>query len=247
VGAGRWSATGRDAPDHGGRPHVVSYTLTDRVEPVYNIEVEGSRCYRVGESGVLIHNMSAPTAGQPNPRGTRAHSPCACPGTAGGTPATPPSGNTNPPPPRPHFTCAELQAIVTATGTGTAVTTGGAAGGALIRLVASRGLHQAATAAQIEEGRDFIHWFFDPTSWRLDRITGDTGGAILFQGQPATAAFPSPVLAVHSDGRMFRGDTRHLVPTSTGTSFDFAYNQRPNVPQYLKIKVFQGRNWVDAP
>ncbi len=27
-------------------------------EPVYNIEVEGDLCYRVGESGVLVHNSS---------------------------------------------------------------------------------------------------------------------------------------------------------------------------------------------
>jgi hypothetical protein len=43
-----------------GETQVVSYTMTDRVEPVYNIEVEGAHCYRVGESGVLVHNMSVP-------------------------------------------------------------------------------------------------------------------------------------------------------------------------------------------
>jgi hypothetical protein len=48
-----------------GETRVVSYTMTDRVEPVYNIEVEGAHCYRVGESGVLVHNMSAP-ASQPS-------------------------------------------------------------------------------------------------------------------------------------------------------------------------------------
>ena len=187
----------------------------------------------------MVHNSSVTPPASPAPVQSVPHNPGACPGTLGGMPATPPFGNTSPPPPRPHFTCAELQSIVTATATGTVPTTGGAAGGALIRFVASRGLHQADTAAQIEEGREFIHWFFGPTSWRLDRITGDTGGAILFQGQPATATFPSPILAVRSDGMLFRGDTRHLVPTRTGTSFDFAYNQRPNVPRYLKIKVFQ--------
>lgn len=145
------------------------------------------------------------------------------------------------------FYLRELQALVTATGTGTALTTGGAAGGALIRLVASRGLNQADTAAQIEEGRDYIHWFFGPTSWRLDRVAGTTGGAIIFRGQPATATFPSPILAVHSDGRVFRGDSRHLIPPNTGVDFDFTYNQRPNVPVYMRIKVFQGGNWVDAP
>ena len=28
-------------------------------EPVYNIEVDGDHVYRVGESGVLVHNASA--------------------------------------------------------------------------------------------------------------------------------------------------------------------------------------------
>src|SRR5262249_28311996 len=30
------------------------------VEPVYNIEVEGEHCYRVGQQGILVHNTSAP-------------------------------------------------------------------------------------------------------------------------------------------------------------------------------------------
>ncbi len=46
-----------------GFTRVVSYTVTDCVEPVYNLEVEGSHCYRVGESGVLVHNMSAACLG----------------------------------------------------------------------------------------------------------------------------------------------------------------------------------------
>jgi hypothetical protein len=46
-----------------GMTRVVSYTMTDRVEPVYNFEVEGSHCYRVGESGVLVHNMSGAAGG----------------------------------------------------------------------------------------------------------------------------------------------------------------------------------------
>ncbi len=29
-------------------------------EPVYNIEVDGDHVYRVGKSGVLVHNMSTP-------------------------------------------------------------------------------------------------------------------------------------------------------------------------------------------
>jgi SEC-C motif len=42
-----------------GLTQVVSYTMTDQVVPVYNLEVEGSHCYRVGESAVLVHNQSA--------------------------------------------------------------------------------------------------------------------------------------------------------------------------------------------
>jgi hypothetical protein len=51
-----------------GTTRVVSYTLMDRWEPVYNIEVEAGHTYCVGESGVLAHNMSgaAPSA-QPCP------------------------------------------------------------------------------------------------------------------------------------------------------------------------------------
>lgn len=48
-----------------GTTRVVSYTLTGEVEPVYNLEVEHVHCYRVGESGVLVHNMSGP-ANDPN-------------------------------------------------------------------------------------------------------------------------------------------------------------------------------------
>lgn len=178
---------------------------------------------------------------------TGSHNPCACPGTSNGTPPTPPSSDPNPPPPRPNFTCDELQTIVIATGTGTALTSGGAAGGALIRLVAMRGLARTDTATQIEEGRDFIHWFFGPTSWMLDQIPGTTAGEIIFRGQPATTTLPSPILAVHHDGRLFRGDSRHLIFQSTGVEFDFAYNQRPNIPRYKMIKVFLNGNWVDAP
>jgi hypothetical protein len=43
-----------------GLTRVVSFRMTDRVEPVYNLEVAYEHCYRVGESGVLVHNQSAP-------------------------------------------------------------------------------------------------------------------------------------------------------------------------------------------
>ena len=38
---------------------VESRRKRDEPETVYNIEVEGDHCYRVGESGVLVHNNSA--------------------------------------------------------------------------------------------------------------------------------------------------------------------------------------------
>jgi hypothetical protein len=39
---------------------VESRTKWEEPETVYNIEVEGDHCYRVGQSGVLVHNASAP-------------------------------------------------------------------------------------------------------------------------------------------------------------------------------------------
>jgi hypothetical protein len=44
----------------GSTPRVVSLTLRAGPEPVYNIEVDGDHCYRVGQQGLLVHNMSAP-------------------------------------------------------------------------------------------------------------------------------------------------------------------------------------------
>ena len=44
----------------GSTPMVESLTLREAPEPVYNIEVEGDHCYRVGQQGLLVHNQSAP-------------------------------------------------------------------------------------------------------------------------------------------------------------------------------------------
>jgi hypothetical protein len=41
-----------------GITRFVSYTMTGREERVYNIEVHGSHCYRVGDQGLLVHNAS---------------------------------------------------------------------------------------------------------------------------------------------------------------------------------------------
>ena len=45
----------------GRTPRVLSFTQRPQPEPVYNIEVEGDHCYRVGQQGLLVHNASAPS------------------------------------------------------------------------------------------------------------------------------------------------------------------------------------------
>jgi RHS repeat-associated protein len=42
----------------GGTPVVESLMACSEPEPVYNIEVEGDHCYRVGQQGLLVHNAS---------------------------------------------------------------------------------------------------------------------------------------------------------------------------------------------
>ncbi len=41
---------------------VLTVADTGRTETVYNIEVDGDHCYRVGQQGVLVHNASNPVA-----------------------------------------------------------------------------------------------------------------------------------------------------------------------------------------
>jgi hypothetical protein len=43
---------------NGSTPVVKALALREAVEPVYNIEVEGHHCYRVGQQGLLVHNNS---------------------------------------------------------------------------------------------------------------------------------------------------------------------------------------------
>jgi hypothetical protein len=43
----------------GQTPKVSGLTKRPGIETVYNIEVEGNHCYRVGEQGLLVHNVSA--------------------------------------------------------------------------------------------------------------------------------------------------------------------------------------------
>ena len=42
----------------GSTPKVLSLTLRAEAESVYNIEVDGDHCYRVGRQGLLVHNTS---------------------------------------------------------------------------------------------------------------------------------------------------------------------------------------------
>jgi hypothetical protein len=44
-----------------GTTTVESYTMRDRREPVYNLEVEHDHVFRVGDQGILVHNTSNPT------------------------------------------------------------------------------------------------------------------------------------------------------------------------------------------
>jgi len=43
---------------NGGTAAVVRWEYRGE-EPVYNLEVDGDHCYRVGEQGLLVHNASA--------------------------------------------------------------------------------------------------------------------------------------------------------------------------------------------
>nr|WP_162660493.1 polymorphic toxin-type HINT domain-containing protein [Tuwongella immobilis] len=57
---------------------AVASLLQRGQEPVYNIEVDGDHCYRVGEQGLLVHNASAPAPctfrASPTPPRRRLHS-----------------------------------------------------------------------------------------------------------------------------------------------------------------------------
>jgi hypothetical protein len=44
--------------EDGSTPRVQRLSLRAGSEPVYNIEVDGEHCYRVGQQGLLVHNAS---------------------------------------------------------------------------------------------------------------------------------------------------------------------------------------------
>jgi Pretoxin HINT domain len=61
---GAWVSTGEleigeRLSGRAGPVRVVARTLCAQPEEVYNLEVEGEHCYRVGEQGILVHNSSA--------------------------------------------------------------------------------------------------------------------------------------------------------------------------------------------
>ena len=58
----------RLAGQDGRTPRVLSFTQRPESAPVYNIEVGGDHCYRVGEQGLLVHNSSVPNCCTP-PKG----------------------------------------------------------------------------------------------------------------------------------------------------------------------------------
>jgi hypothetical protein len=162
-------------------------------------------------------------------------------------PATPPSGNTNPPPPTPHFNGQELMDIVNAVPqSASALTAGGPAGGKMVRIVAGKGLSQAENAAAIEEGRDYIQWYFGQGSYTLNRRQ-NTGTWVIFEGIGAALLnAPYPIYALHSDGRIFRGSSQHLIFTGNTGAFEENYNSSPQAGPN-KVQVFQGGKWVIVP
>jgi hypothetical protein len=50
----------------GSTPRVRGFTKRPQEEEVYNVEVAGDHCYRVGEQGLLVHNISAECQPGPN-------------------------------------------------------------------------------------------------------------------------------------------------------------------------------------
>ena len=48
-----------------GPVRLLSRALRAEPEPVYNLEVEGDHCYRVGDQGLLVHNASCPIHSEP--------------------------------------------------------------------------------------------------------------------------------------------------------------------------------------
>src|SRR5262249_49145085 len=67
VAAGRLEV-GERVLTNDGTAVVEWYVMREKPEEVvYNIEVEGDHCYRVGESGILVHNSSAGVTTLPAP------------------------------------------------------------------------------------------------------------------------------------------------------------------------------------
>jgi hypothetical protein len=64
----------------------------------------------------------------------------------------------------------------------------------MVRIVAGKGLNQAEAAAALEEGRDYIIWYFGQGSYTLNRRQ-NTGTWVIFEGiGAAIPGAPYPVL-----------------------------------------------------
>jgi len=61
VGATSLAVGERLSTSDGGEALALGWEVRDD-EPVYNIEVDGDHCYRVGQQGLLVHNQSASPA-----------------------------------------------------------------------------------------------------------------------------------------------------------------------------------------
>ena len=63
VDRGNWVPVGELRPGERllgvtGTVQVQSLTLSEKEADVYNLEIEGDHCYRVGQQGLLVHNQS---------------------------------------------------------------------------------------------------------------------------------------------------------------------------------------------
>jgi hypothetical protein len=78
VPAGELRLGERLLAEDGSTPAVQSLTPCTEPEPVYNLEVEGDHCYRVGEQGLLVHNNSGPGGGGDGGGAAQQAANCSC-------------------------------------------------------------------------------------------------------------------------------------------------------------------------
>jgi hypothetical protein len=116
----------------------------------------------------------------------------------------------------------------------------------MVKIAAGKGLSQGDSATAMEEGRDYILWYFGTGTYVLNRKQ-NTGAWIMFQGMGA--ALPNaaqPIYALRDDGTIFRGSTDQVITTGSILSFDENYNSSPNAGPN-KVYLFKNGNWQLAP